>query len=201
MQHMTQEWQKTRFLKPFGKVNNSGKLFALRTFRLTFLSFDCTHLKCCAKMWHWIWFIALIYQCEMYNIHFCDNLYCLYFHRSMYSLSDLALQQSCCKFRETVIICVLIWHYINSYWYSSLCRIKKKIAYKMLGSVLLLAVFSSLSYAFYKWATLYNDFFEKRHIKHKPPRFFFGNARGLSRDKYTAIDFAQKLYKSFSDES
>lgn len=71
----------------------------------------------------------------------------------------------------------------------------------MLGELLLLIAFSSLLYAFYKWATLYNGFFEKRHIKHMTPNFFTGNAGDFFFNKITAIDYAQKLYQSFPGES
>lgn len=71
----------------------------------------------------------------------------------------------------------------------------------MIGELLLLIAFVSLLYAFYKWATLYNDFFEKRHIKHMKPSFFIGNAGKVFFNKTTAIDFAQQLYQSFPSES
>lgn len=71
----------------------------------------------------------------------------------------------------------------------------------MFGVFLLLIALILLLYAFYKWATLYNDFFEKRHIKYRTPNFFFGNSREFFFNKATAIDFAQKLYQSFPNES
>lgn len=71
----------------------------------------------------------------------------------------------------------------------------------MFGELLLIIAFILLFYAFYKWATQYNDFFEKRHIKHMTPKFFTGNAGEFFFNKVTAIDFAQKLYQSFPGES
>lgn len=71
----------------------------------------------------------------------------------------------------------------------------------MLGELLLFAALVSISYAFYKWATLHNDFFEKRHIKYKTPNFLTGNSASLFFNKRTAIDFAHSLYESFPGES
>lgn len=71
----------------------------------------------------------------------------------------------------------------------------------MLGELLLFAAISLISYAFYKWATLNNDFFEKRNVKYSKPKFLVGNTAGLFLNKYTATSFAQKTYKEFPDES
>lgn len=71
----------------------------------------------------------------------------------------------------------------------------------MFGVLLLLTAFASLLYAFYKWATLYNDFFENRGIKYMKPNFFTGNAGDFFFNKITAIDHAHKLYQSFPGES
>lgn len=58
-----------------------------------------------------------------------------------------------------------------------------------------------ISYAFYKWATINNDYFKKRNIKFKKPHFFVGNTGGKFSNKYNAADFSQILYQSFPDES
>ncbi|XP_055306358.1 uncharacterized protein LOC129570685 [Sitodiplosis mosellana] len=71
----------------------------------------------------------------------------------------------------------------------------------MIGEILLFAAISLISYAFYKWATINNDFFERRNIKYLKPRFLVGNTGGLFFNKYTAAAFSQKLYQAFPDES
>lgn len=71
----------------------------------------------------------------------------------------------------------------------------------MLGEFLLLIAVSLFSFAFYKWATLYNDYFEKRNVKHLKPRFFVGNTGDQFLNKYTAPGFMQKLYQTFPNES
>lgn len=71
----------------------------------------------------------------------------------------------------------------------------------MIGEILLFAAISLISYAFYKWATINNDFFEHRNIKFMKPKFLVGNTGGLFFNRYTAIAFAQKLYQAFPDES
>lgn len=70
----------------------------------------------------------------------------------------------------------------------------------MLGEVVLFAALSLIAYAFYKWATLNNDYFEKRNLKHMKPNFLIGNTAGLFFNKYTAVTFAQRLYQAFPDE-
>ncbi|XP_031624496.1 probable cytochrome P450 9f2 [Contarinia nasturtii] len=71
----------------------------------------------------------------------------------------------------------------------------------MLGEILLIATVGLISYAFYKWATINNDFFERRNIKCMKPRFIVGNTGGLFTNKYTVTEFAQKLYNAFPNES
>lgn len=70
----------------------------------------------------------------------------------------------------------------------------------MLGEVLLFAALSLIALAIYKWATLNNDYFDKRNLKYMKPRFLIGNTGGLFVNKYTAAEFAQKLYQAFPDE-
>lgn len=76
-----------------------------------------------------------------------------------------------------------------------------KFKQNMLGEVLLFAAVSLIAFAFYKWATLNNDYFLKRNLKYLKPKFLVGNTGGLFLNKYTAPEFAQKLYKAFPDES
>lgn len=71
----------------------------------------------------------------------------------------------------------------------------------MIGAILLLIGIVLIALAFYKWATLNNDFFERRNIKYVKPTFFIGSTAGVFFKKYTAVEFAQKVYQSFPNES
>lgn len=70
----------------------------------------------------------------------------------------------------------------------------------MLGELVLFASIGLLLYAFYKWATLNNDYFEKRQMKFMKPYFLVGNTAGMFLNKYTATEFSQMLYEAFPDE-
>ena len=70
----------------------------------------------------------------------------------------------------------------------------------MLGEALLFAALFLIAFAFYKWATLNNDYFEIRNLKYMKPNFLVGNTGGLFFNRYTATGFAQKLYQAFPDE-
>lgn len=71
----------------------------------------------------------------------------------------------------------------------------------MLGELLLFAAISLLAFAFYKWATLNNDYFEKRNMKYMKPTFLVGNTAAIFTNKYTATEFVQILYQAFPDEA
>lgn len=72
----------------------------------------------------------------------------------------------------------------------------------MLAEILLFAAILLFLYGFYKWATLYHDFFERRNIKFNKPTFLLGNTGGFFlANKYTTTEFAQMLYQAFPDES
>lgn len=68
------------------------------------------------------------------------------------------------------------------------------------NELLLLVAFSVFSYAFYKWATLNDDYFEKRNIKHLKPKFLIGNTGEQYVKKATFYSFTEKLYNEFSNE-
>lgn len=70
----------------------------------------------------------------------------------------------------------------------------------MFGELLLFVASILLSYAFYKWVNLNNDFFERRNIKFVKPTFLLGNILDLMSQKYTALEYAQKLSNAFPDE-
>lgn len=71
----------------------------------------------------------------------------------------------------------------------------------MFGELLLYVAISLIAYAFYKWATINYDYFEKRKIKYLKPKFLVGNTGGFFLNKYTASEFSLKLYKAFPEES
>lgn len=70
----------------------------------------------------------------------------------------------------------------------------------MLGALLLLAAILLILYAFYKWATINNDYFARRNIKYQKPTFLVGNNGGTLLNKYTAAEFVQLIYQSFPKE-
>lgn len=70
----------------------------------------------------------------------------------------------------------------------------------MFGELVLFAAILLLSYAFYKWATLNNDYFERRNIKYMKPSFLIGSTGVAFSNKYSAVEFAQRLYNAFPDE-
>ncbi|XP_031624487.1 uncharacterized protein LOC116341517 [Contarinia nasturtii] len=71
----------------------------------------------------------------------------------------------------------------------------------MIGEVLLLAAVTLFIWAFYRWVTLNNEYFERRHVKHMKPNFFVGNTGGFFLQKYNAIEFSDLIYKTFPNES
>lgn len=65
----------------------------------------------------------------------------------------------------------------------------------MIGDFLLWSGISLLLYAFYKWATINNDYFVKRGITHMKPTFLIGNnARFLLLRQQTMTEFMNELY-------
>lgn len=70
----------------------------------------------------------------------------------------------------------------------------------MVVELLIFAAISLFIIAFYKWATLNNDFFERRNLKYMKPTFLFGNTAGVFLEKYDAGEFSQMMYQAFPDE-
>lgn len=70
----------------------------------------------------------------------------------------------------------------------------------MLAIVLLIIAIFLFSLAFYKWATLNNDYFEKRDIKYVKPTFLFGIMGEFLFGRRTIAAFAEGLYRVFPDE-
>lgn len=71
----------------------------------------------------------------------------------------------------------------------------------MIGESLLLIAVILFSWAFYKWATLNNNYFERRNVKHMTPNFIVGNTGGMFLNKYTAIEFNSWIYNAFPNEA
>lgn len=71
----------------------------------------------------------------------------------------------------------------------------------MFGELLLILSFSLILYAFYKWATINNDYFERRNIKYMKPKFLVGNTGGAYVKKYTGAEYATRLYQAFPNET
>lgn len=70
----------------------------------------------------------------------------------------------------------------------------------MLGELLLLVALALFSYAFYKWATLNNGYFERNNIKYMKPTFLVGNTAAMFTNKLNACEFGKRFYDAFPDE-
>lgn len=65
----------------------------------------------------------------------------------------------------------------------------------MIGGFILWGGVALLIYAFYKWATINNDYFEKRGVSYMKPTFLVGNNGGfLFLMKYTMTEFLNMFY-------
>lgn len=67
---------------------------------------------------------------------------------------------------------------------------------------MLLFVFitGTLSYIFYKWATLNENYFQKRNINYMQQKSLNGNTLGLFWRRYTPAEFFDSIYHRFSKE-
>lgn len=70
----------------------------------------------------------------------------------------------------------------------------------MIGELLLCAAITLFTWAFYKWATINNDYFEQRGVKYRKPTFLVGNTAGMFFQKYDAVDFANMIYNACPNE-
>ncbi|XP_055309672.1 probable cytochrome P450 9f2 [Sitodiplosis mosellana] len=70
----------------------------------------------------------------------------------------------------------------------------------MIGILLLLSAILLIVYAFYKWATLNNDYFERQNLKYMKPTFLVGNTGGAFANKYTPAEFLDMIFQAFPDE-
>lgn len=65
----------------------------------------------------------------------------------------------------------------------------------MIGEIIFWSGVLLLVYAFYKWATINNDYFEKRGVSYLKPSFLVGNNGGfLFLMKYTMPEFINMFY-------
>ncbi|XP_037038783.1 probable cytochrome P450 9f2 [Bradysia coprophila] len=71
----------------------------------------------------------------------------------------------------------------------------------MLGAFIIIIAIFLFSLAFYKWATINNDYFEKRNMKFSKPTFLFGSMRDFFYSRGTLADFANKIYREFPNEA
>lgn len=71
----------------------------------------------------------------------------------------------------------------------------------MISELVLSTALCLLSWAFYKWATANNRYFERRNVKYMKPTFFIGNSADIISAKYTATEYTKKIYESFPDEA
>lgn len=70
----------------------------------------------------------------------------------------------------------------------------------MLSELLLVTGVTLILYAFYKWVTQNNDYFEKRGIKSPKPVFLLGNTSAMLTSSMNAAEFATQLYNAFPHE-
>lgn len=71
----------------------------------------------------------------------------------------------------------------------------------MLDGIFLFVAIALVLYAFYKWATINNDFFKKRNLKYLTPKFLFGNTGGLFFNQYSGAEFCDMMYEAFPNEA
>ena len=71
----------------------------------------------------------------------------------------------------------------------------------MIVELLWVVAIALISYAFYKWATLNYDYFERRNVKYLKPMFLLGSTGDVILNKCTVVEFTQKLYQTFPNES
>lgn len=70
----------------------------------------------------------------------------------------------------------------------------------MLPTILLLTSLALFFYAFYKWATLNNDYFLKKGVPFRKPTFLFGNSGNMILRKLSIAHYMQYQYNQFPDK-
>lgn len=71
---------------------------------------------------------------------------------------------------------------------------------KMFSIILLFSAISLLGYAFYKWATLNNDYFLKKGVAFKKPTFLLGSSGKMMLRKLPIADYVKWQYNLFPDK-
>lgn len=70
----------------------------------------------------------------------------------------------------------------------------------MIADFILWSGIGLVLYAFYKWATINNDYFEKRGVNYVKPTFLVGSGGGfIFLRKYTLNEFVDQMYSSKPD--
>lgn len=70
----------------------------------------------------------------------------------------------------------------------------------MIVELIYVAALAWIIFAFCKWVTLNNNYFEKRGLRYVKPVFIFGNTGGFFLSKYNSPDFVKMLYNKFPNE-
>ncbi|XP_037038784.1 probable cytochrome P450 9f2 [Bradysia coprophila] len=71
----------------------------------------------------------------------------------------------------------------------------------MWSAILTIIAIFLFSLAFYKWATINNDYFEKRNMKFTKPTFLLGFTADFFFGRGTLAEFANKIYREFPNEA
>lgn len=72
---------------------------------------------------------------------------------------------------------------------------------KMSDGLLFVIVILTAIYAFYKWATANDKYFEQRNVKFVKPTFLIGNTGDLFFNRCSAAEYSKNIYNQFTDET
>lgn len=70
----------------------------------------------------------------------------------------------------------------------------------MFAELLLTVAVALIAYAFYIWATINNEYFNRRGLKFVKPTLLLGETGKMFLSKITAVDLAKKVYDRFPKE-
>lgn len=70
----------------------------------------------------------------------------------------------------------------------------------MFTELFLLCVLVIWTYLLYRFVTVDHLYFERRNIKYKTQSFALGNIFGFLSGRFTATEFAERLYNAFQNE-
>lgn len=71
----------------------------------------------------------------------------------------------------------------------------------MIGELLLLTAIGLFTWAFYKWATLNDSYFERHNVKYMKPSFLVGNTGKMFSNKIDPLEYGKWLCSEFPNES